>query len=110
MYLGVLDKLLTYSIKSLIRAFRRQQSVKWERTRALVTGAIVVNPLWGCSSVRLHYKYDLDGQSTKGSDIVPFLALWKAREYADSFPHNLPRVVRVDPNDTRNTRYFDIDQ
>lgn len=111
MALGVLDKLLTYSFKGALRVFHYFESSKWERAKALVTGHIVLDPIWwGCPSVKLHYKFDYDGSSTKGWDVIPFPGLPQAKTYAESFPHNLPRIIRVNPENPQETHFFERDQ
>jgi hypothetical protein len=111
MALGVLDKILMCSFKSTLRLFYYFESSKWERVNALVTGHIVNDPIWwGCPTVRLHYRFDAEGQSIKGSDVIPFLGLPQARTYAESFPHNLPRTIRVNPKNPLETHFFERDQ
>ena len=98
MALGVLDKLLTYSFKSALRVLHYFGSSKWEHAKALVTGHVVIDPIWwGCPSVKLHYRFDSEGRSIKGWDVIPFPGLPQAKTYAESFPHNLPRIIRVNP-------------
>ena len=83
--LGVLDLILTFSAKSLMRLFYYAASSNWNRVTALVTGQIVVDPVWGCAAVKLHYKFELDGQWIKGWDKIPMLYPSEARDYAASF-------------------------
>lgn len=108
--LGVLDIVLTYPFKSAVRVFHYFQSSKWERTRALVTGGIVLDPFLGCPSVKLHYKFDSNGRSTKSWDVIPFTHRLPARAYAESFPHNHPVTIRVNPKNPQKTRFFEHDQ
>lgn len=111
MAVGVLDKLLTYSFKSILRVFYDSNSSKWKREKALVTGHVVLDPIWwGCPSVRLHYKFDVEGRPIKGFDVIPFLGLPQAKTYAESFSHNLPRIIRVNPKDPQETHFFESDQ
>jgi hypothetical protein len=107
---GVLDILLTYLFKGAMRMFYYFQSAKWERTTALVTGQVVLNPIWGCPSVKLHYRFVSNGRSTKGWDVIP--ALWRpeARDYAGSFRHNHPVTIRVNPKNSQETHFFERDQ
>jgi hypothetical protein len=63
MALGVLDKLLTYSFKGALRVVHYFESYRWERARALITGQVALFPIWGCSSVKLHYRFDSEGRS-----------------------------------------------
>jgi hypothetical protein len=70
----------------------------------------VLDPLFGCPSVKLFYKFDFEGHSTKGSDVIPFSDVLRAKAYAERFPHNLPRTVRVNPENPQETRFFEWDQ
>ena len=111
MAMGVLDTILACSFKSALRVFRYFESSKWERVNALVTGHIVHDPIWwGCPTVKLHYSFYAAGRTTKGWDVIPFLWLPEARTYAESFPHNLPRIIRVNPKNPQETQYFERDQ
>ena len=109
-YLGRLDRILAYLIRSALRAFRYGKTSSWEQTTALVTGAIVPDSIWGYPSVKLHYKFDYDGRSIKGWDIVPLYGLCDAKTYAESFTHNMPRIIRVNPKNPQETRFFERDQ
>jgi len=108
---GTLDIMLAFLFKSAVRMFYYFKSSSWERTTALVTGHIVLHPIWlGCSSVKLHYKFDSNGDSIKGWDSIPFLGVSQAKYYADSFSHNLPRTIRVNPENPQETHFFERDQ
>ena len=101
---------MTFLVKNAVRVFYDFQSSKWERTTALVTGQVVLDPMWSCSSVKLHYWFDSDGRSTKGWDVIPALSYLEARNNAESFRHNLPVIIRVNPKDPQKTRFFEHDQ
>jgi hypothetical protein len=106
----VLDIILTFLFKGTIRVFRFFRSSKWERCTAMVTGQVVQAPNWGCSSVKLYYRFSSNGCSTKGWDEIPFYARSHARYYAKSFSHNLPRTIRVNPKNPQETLFFERDQ
>ena len=111
MALGVLDKILMWSLKSALRQFLDFQTSNWQRVNALVTGHAVDDPIWwGCPTVKLHYKFDAEGRELKGCDVIPFWGLLQARTYAESFPHHLPRTIRVNPKNAHETRFFEQDQ
>jgi hypothetical protein len=108
---GVLDKILMCSFKSVLRLSYDFESSKWDRVTALVTGHIVNDPIWwGCPTVKLFYRFDAEGRSIKGWDVIPFLGLPQARTYAESFSHNLPRIIRVNPKNPEETHFFEQDQ
>jgi hypothetical protein len=76
----------------------------------LGTGHIVLDPFLGCPSVKLHYKFDSNGRSIKGWDVIPALSLLPAKSYAENFPHNHPGTIRVNLQNPQNTRFFELDQ
>jgi len=108
--LGSPDRILMYLVKSARRAFDCFISSNWERTRASVTDHNVLDPFIGCPSVKLHYKFDSNGRSIKGWDVIPFINLLPAKAYAESFPHNHPAAIRVNPKDPQKSRFFEQDQ
>ena len=108
--LGTPDTLLVFLVKSAVRAFHYFQSSKWEHTTAFVTGQVVQDPIWGYPSVKLHYRFDSNGHSTKGWDVIPALSLLEARNNAESFRHNLPVTIRVNPKNPQETHFFEHDQ
>ena len=52
---GVADLVVTYFLKSTVRAFLYVMSSGWERTTAIVTGQVILEPFLGCPSVKLCY-------------------------------------------------------
>jgi len=105
-----LDTPLTFLVKSAMRVFYYFQSTRWERTTAFVTGQVVLDPIWwGCPSVKLHYRFDSNGRSTKGWDVIPALSYLEARNYAESFRHNHPVTIRVNPKNPQDTYFFQRD-
>ena len=108
--LGSPDRVLMYLIKSAARAFYYFKSSDWERTGALVTGHSVSDPFFGAPDLKLFYKYDSSEGPAKGSDSIPFQSRPHAKYYAESFPHNLPRVIRVNPKNPQETHFFELDQ
>ena len=107
---GVADLVVTYFLKSAVRAFQYVMSFGWELTTAIVTGQVILEPFWGCPSVKLHYTFDSNGSSTQGGDEIPFPAMYYAETYAASFSHNMPRIIRVNPKDPQKTLFFELDQ
>jgi hypothetical protein len=110
MALGSPDIALMFLIKSAVRVFHYFTSSNWERTKAVVTGHIVQDPFLGCPSLKLFYKYDSNGGPAKGWDLIPFQSRPHAKYYAESFSHNMPRIIRVNPQNPQETRFFERDQ
>ena len=110
MLLGSPDRIAVYLVMNAVRVFRCYKSSGWKQTRALVTGHTVLEPCFVCPSVKLFYKFESEGHSIKGWDVIPFSGVLRAKAYARSFPHNLPRTVRVNPKNPQETRFYEWDQ
>jgi hypothetical protein len=105
----VLDIILVYLFKSAVRVFHFFKSFRWERSKASFTDWSVVDPFWGCPSVRLHYKFVSSGGSVKGSDEIPFYMRWHAKTYAASLSRDLHPIIRVNPKNAQDTHFFETD-
>jgi hypothetical protein len=105
----VIDVYLAYLFKITIRALRYFESLKWERSRAVLTDWSVINPVLGCPSVKLLYNFG-PADLTAGSEEVPFFMHWHAKTYAESLSRGLHPIVRVNPKNPRETRFFEMDQ
>jgi len=101
---------LAYLFRMAVRLFYYFKTTKWQRTTAFVTGQIIVDPAWGFPSVKLHYRFDSNGSSIKGSDLLPCHFGTDAKGYAKSFRHNHPVTIRVNPKNSQETRLFERDQ
>jgi hypothetical protein len=106
----VLDIILVYLFKSAVRVFHFFQSYRWERSRASFTDWAVVDPGWGCPSVKVQYNFASGERSANGSDELPFYLRWHARTYAESLSRELRPIIRVNPNNARETHFFERDQ
>ena len=110
MFFGSLGDVLTFLFKIAVRRYRYYRSSGWQRTTAHITGQIPQLPIWGCASVRLHYKFDFNGELTKGLDVIPFRYSLDAKSWAQSLAHNLAQTIRVNPENPQETHYFESDQ
>jgi hypothetical protein len=110
MFFGSLGDVLTFLYKIAVRRYRYYRSSDWQKTTAYITGQIPQLPIWGCASVRLHYKFDFNGEITKGSDVVPFRFSVDAKSWAESFTDNLAQTIRVNPENPQESYYFERDQ
>jgi hypothetical protein len=106
----VLDIFVVYLFKSSVRVVHFFGSLKWERSGASLIGWDIVDPGWGCPSVRLHYTFSSQGIPTAGSDEIPFQMRWHAKTYSESLSRDLRPIIRVNPKDPRETRFFESDQ
>jgi hypothetical protein len=106
----VIDIVLMFLFKSAARLSHLLQSSKWERGTASVVERVVVAPVMGCPSVKVHYKVLPNDHSTEGWDEIPFLFRSSASQFAEKFAENIPVRIRVNPNKRGETRLFEIDQ
>lgn len=107
---GVADLVITFFLKITARAFLYLRSIRWERTTAFVTGSTIIEPFLGCPSVELRYRFDQNRHEIESWSYVPMLTMYAAKTYAGSFSHDMPRVIRVSPNDAKRTLFFELDQ
>src|SRR5271165_6383435 len=106
----VIDIILVYLYKGTIRVFHFLKSSGWERSKASFTDWAVVDPVWGCPSVKVHYEFNSKGSSTTGSDEIPFYMRWHAKTYTESLSRGLHPKIRVNPKNSLDTHFFEIDQ
>jgi hypothetical protein len=107
---GVADLVITFFLKITARAFLYLRSIRWKRTAAFVTGTIILEPFLGCPSVKLCYRFDLNGHEIESWSKVPMSTMYDAKTYAGSFSHAMPRVIRVNPKNPERTLFFELDQ
>jgi hypothetical protein len=106
----VIDIVLVFLFKSLVRAFQFIESLRWDHRTASVLNCLVLDPLMGCPSVRVHYKIASNGCSQEGCNEIPFCFRSSAKQHAQRFPSNLQVTVRVNPNNPEEMQFFDFDQ
>lgn len=107
---GTYDEIVTYTFKGLLRLYSYYTSYRWKRVSATFVDQELLSPILGCASVKLHYKFDVDGKVMEGADTIPFPTRIDARSYARSFTHNHPQTIRVNPMNPLETRFFEQDQ
>ncbi len=105
-----IDIFLMYLYRASIRLFHFFQSRKWDRVGASLTDWTVVNPFWGGPSLKVYYEFMVNGHLITGRDEFSFLSPLQIRSYAKSLSRRLPSIIRVNPKNPHETRYFDRDQ
>lgn len=105
----VIDIVLAFLFKSLVRSFHFLKSLRWRRSTATVVDSTVLDPYIGCPSVKVHYQVSSDS-SLQGADQVPFYLRGSAKRYAQSFSRNLEVIVRVNPTNSGEMLFFPYDQ
>jgi hypothetical protein len=97
------------TIRNVLRIFFYFESSNWDRVTALVTGCAIDESFW-YTAAHLHYKFEYLGSVMKGSDVHSFIGKYSAQDWAATFPHNFPVVIRVNPKNSQQTRFFEADQ
>jgi hypothetical protein len=105
----VIDIVLAFLFKSVVRAFRFVKSLRWKRSTATVVDSTVLDPYMGCPSVKVHYQ-DSSDSSQQGTDEVPFYLRGSAKRYAQDFSLGMEVIVRVNPNNPGEMLFFPHDQ
>ncbi len=105
-----IDIFLMYIYRAGIRRFHFSQSRKWDRTVASLTGWTVVRPFWGGPLLKVNYEFMVDGHLITGQDEFSFFMPLQTMSYAKSLSRGLPSIIRVNPKNPHETRYFDRDQ
>ena len=105
-----IDIFLMYFFRACIRLVRYFKSSKWDRTVASLTGWTVVRPFWGGPLLKVNYEFMADGHLITGQDEFSFAMPLQTKSYAKSLSRGLPSIIRVNPKNPNETRYFDRDQ
>jgi hypothetical protein len=105
----VIDIVLAYLFSSIVRAFHFLKSFRWSRVDGITLESTVLDPYWGCPSVKIRYQISTDG-SQQGWDEVPFYLIGSAKIYAKKLRHNLRVTIRVNPKNSERAFFFPYDQ
>src|SRR5712675_848316 len=94
----VLDVIIAYLIKSMLRTIRRWQSRNWHLVMGRIDSSVVGGGwVWNCPTVEVGYTYDFKGQTYSAIDHKPFLSDKLATLDAESFKVGEKAKVRVNP-------------
>jgi len=107
---GVADLVISSLFKFTVRTFLYWRTIRWRLMTASLTHHSIHEPFWGCPSLELSYKFEMNGQQIESSSKVPMMTMYYARKYAEVLSENMPLGVRVDPRNPKRTMYFDLDQ
>jgi hypothetical protein len=104
----VIDIVVAYLYKSLVRLFEYVESARWKKTSALIVESSVLDPDIGCPSVRIRYR-QIDAEPVAEEE-VPFFWRPDARRFSEKFPPGRQVTVRVHPEHPTITRFFGMGQ
>lgn len=106
----VFDIIIDFLVRSFVRCFRFFRSMRWNRGTASIIEAAVSDPAFGCPVVKVSYKAIVDGGDEEGKEEIPFCFSGSASEYAQKVSGYRSVVIRVNPRNSTNIRFFDSDQ
>lgn len=106
----VIDIYLVYLYRASIRLFHFFQSLRWDCVVASLTDWRVIDPTFGGPSLKVYYEFTMNGHLITGQDEFSFFMPLQTMSYAKSLSRGLPSIVRMNPNNPHETRYFDHDQ
>ena len=106
----VIDIFIMYSIKAVARAYSLISSERWERVKAKILDITLLDPDVGCTSVRVDYQLSLETSKLNGREEIPFVFRWSARDYMQLLSNRTMVKVRVNPQNPKETLFFESDQ
>lgn len=106
----VLDIIIDFLVRSFVRCFRFFRSIRWTRGTASIMEAAVSDPAFGCPIVKVRYKAAAGDGYEEGKEEIPFCFSGSAREFAEKVSGYRSVVIRVNPRNSTNIRFFDSDQ
>ena len=96
----VIDVLIAYVIKLIIRLGRLSRSRSWRPVTAkIIASRFEDNWVWNCPTVHIVYTYQIDGEPYSGTDSKPFLFSSIGEIDAGCFKRGETATVRVDPRE-----------
>ena len=94
----VLDVVIAYLIKVVLRWRRALGSSRWERVQARVHSSRVGGGwVWNCPTVEVAYSYEFGGQRYSAIDSNPFFSSASAELEAERFRAGQKVIVKVNP-------------
>lgn len=107
----IIDVLIAYLIKLIIRLGRLWRSRSWRQVTAkIVASRFEDNWVWNCPTVHIVYSYQIDGQIYSGMDSKPFLFSSNGEIDAGCFKRGETATVRVNPYEAKRSILRRADQ
>ena len=105
----VIDIVLDFVARSLLRCSRWFRSTNWPRITARVTRSEIVDPNLGCIFVRLCYEAISERLQQEECVEIPFFFRESAKSFARAYPDGCIVCVREAPHGSES-RFFESDQ
>lgn len=100
----ILDVVIAYLVKLMLRFGRAWGSGSWQRLTARIDSKRFDDKwVWDCPTVHVAYTYQIDGQTYSGTDSKPFFFSTFGEVDAERFKPGETAVVRVDSHRPRRS-------
>ncbi len=107
----VIDIVIAYVIKFVLRLRRAWGSGKWERVKArIISSELGGGYVWNCPTTEIAYTYKFAGQKYSAIDSNPYLIKSSAQVEAERFKPGDTAIVRVNPREPQRSVMKWVDQ
>jgi hypothetical protein len=106
----VIDIVLDFLARIIARFLDWSRSSRWDRKTARVVNATATDDLMGCTVVKVCYQIDSETCHPERTEDIPFLLIGSARQYASEFSENPRIIIRINPENAEESRFFESDQ
>ncbi|MFZ1141454.1 MAG: DUF3592 domain-containing protein [Candidatus Sulfotelmatobacter sp.] len=93
----VIDIVIEFLFRSLVRLVRAQRTKSWPVATAEVTGTHYRPGGFGCTVLKITYQFEFGGKRYASVDAKPFLWTSSAKEYSEQHSAGSELLVRVKP-------------
>ena len=94
----VLDIVVEYIVRVVMRIANLVRSHSWPTVTAKVRSSFYVKAGYGCDIVEIDYKYCVDGQSYTGNHKKAWIG-FHGEDYVARFPRGAELVIRIKPGE-----------
>jgi hypothetical protein len=106
----MMDVLIEWLIRMLVRSYREVRALGWERREVTVASAQPAKGHTAGSQIaEIHYWYEVADERVAACNRKPFFSAGSMRAYLAQFPKNKTVWVRVSPVDSSRSVLFDGD-
>jgi hypothetical protein len=106
----VLDIIIEYLARILIRFIRAFRARTWPTERAKITSTGYRPGGFGCAVADLAYSYSFAGKLYAGTNANPFMWTSSAKDYSDQYAGGDEIIVRLNPEKPESSVMLEQDQ
>jgi hypothetical protein len=106
----IADIIFGFIFWSLVRMIYFVRSTNWRRVSGKILDVSVMDPGFGCPSVKMRFQLRDREHVWDGEDALPFALIGDAKRFAQRFHKDKAVMVRINPARQSETRLFRIDQ